>query len=98
MSERNLSKEEVILSLVKKTLTTVVKDTATAPGMIHPLKDQTILMIRDCLGLISEREQELASEQGRAMNQRPRFIDEAPAATEVVVPLSQLQKKPKNPS
>jgi hypothetical protein len=87
MSDQDLSKEEIILSLVKRTLTTVVKDTATAPGMMHPLKDETIGTIRECLRLISEREQELAEVHNRDMSMRPRFKDEPRKQSEVVVPL-----------
>lgn len=95
MSDQEYSKEEIILKAVKKILTEVVKDTATAPGLVHPLKDETIVSIRDCLGLISVREQELAEEAGREMNMRPRFTDEPRAQGEVVVPLESIGK-PKN--
>ena len=81
------SKEEVILIAVKSILTRVVKDTATPPELKHPLQDKTILAIRDCLGLISEREQELAKAAGREMNMRPKFTDEPQMQTEVVIPL-----------
>ncbi len=82
-----LNKEEVILRAVKNILTRVVKDTATPPELKHPLKDDTILAIRDCLGLISGREQELAQEAGREMNMRPKFTDEPEPQGEVVIPL-----------
>ena len=82
-----LNKEEVILRAVKKILTRVVKDTATPPELKHPLTDDTILAIRDCLGLISTREQELAQETGREMNMRPKFTDEPEPQGEVVIPL-----------
>lgn len=95
MSEQELSKEELILRAVKKTLTEVVKDTATEPGLIHPLSEGTIHAIRDCLVLISGREQELAQLAGRSMDARPRFIDEPRVQSEVVVKLdtSGLKKK-----
>jgi hypothetical protein len=90
MTEQALTKEEVILRAMKQILTSVVKDTATPPGMIHPLKDQTISAIRDCLGLISERERELAAAAGRPMDLRPHFTDDPKyrQAQPVVVPLS----------
>lgn len=81
------SKEEVILRAVKKILTRVVKDTATPPELKHPLKDETILAIRDCFGLISAREQELAQLAGKELNMRPRFTDEPKPQGEVVIPL-----------
>ncbi len=76
MNDETLSKEERILRAVKLALTNVIKDTATPPGMAHPLKDKTIDDLRQCLALISAREQELAQAAGRSMNQRPRFTDE----------------------
>ncbi len=86
MSEPELTQEERILRMMKRTLTDVAKDTAPEPGLRHPLSEQTIQEIRECLMLITSREQELAREQGRSMNDRPRFIDEP--KTEVVVPLN----------
>ena len=74
--DTELSKEEQILQMMKKVLTDVAKETYTRPGLKHPLSDSTIMSIRDCLGLITAREVELAQEHGRPMNQRPRFIDE----------------------
>lgn len=85
--QETLNKEEVILRAVKKILTRVVKETATPPELKHPLQDDTILAIRDCFGLISVREQELAAEAGREMNMRPRFTDQPEPQGEVVIPL-----------
>ena len=79
----DLTKEERILHMVKKVLSNVAKDTYTAPGLKHPLSEQTILEIRECLGLVVARESELAQEFGRDKSARPRFIDE-PASSVVV--------------
>ena len=76
MSHQDFAKEEVILAKVRQALTLVIKDTATQPGLKHPLSDDTIISMRDCLGLISEREQELAKLSGKELNMRPHFIDE----------------------
>lgn len=95
MSEAELSKEEQILKMVKRVLTDVAKDTHVKPGLRHPLSDNTILGIRDCLALITAREQELADEAGRENKMRPRFIDEP--QTTVVVPIENLKRgKPDN--
>ncbi len=91
MSEHTQSKEEQILQMMKRVLTDVAKDTHVKPGLKHPLSDQTIMGIRDCLSLITAREQELAKEAGRESNMRPRFIDE-PQKT-VVVPIDKIQKR-----
>ncbi len=85
MNEPELSKEERVLRVMKSVLTSVAKDTATEPGLKHPLSEQTIRDIRNCLVLITDREQELAREHGRDTSARPRFIDEP--QSEVVVPL-----------
>lgn len=77
------SPELRILRLVKKTLTDIAKDTQTPPGMRHPLSEQTILNIRDCLSLIVARETELAEQAGTPSKSRPRFSDE-PSDTVVV--------------
>jgi hypothetical protein len=76
MSHSDLSQEERILRMVKKVLTDIVKDTTTPPGMKHPLSDPTIMGIKDCLAMISARENELQTEAGRTSQARPHFIDE----------------------
>lgn len=91
MSESNLSKEEQILKMVKRVLTDVAKDTYTPAHLKHPLSEATIHSIRDCLALISAREQELAEEAGRPSQMRPRFIDEPQKS--VVVDISGLSSK-----
>ncbi|OOZ39666.1 hypothetical protein BOW53_10655 [Solemya pervernicosa gill symbiont] len=88
MSEQELSKEEQILKSVKGIVTRVIKETATPPGMAHPLSEQTINDMREALLLISLREQELAKAAGRSMDMRPRYTDEPQQGSgEVVVPL-----------
>ena len=91
MSDQKQTQEELILQAVKIALTTVVKETATAPGLKHPLSDETLIGIRDCLGMISHREQELAQEHGRDMSKRPRYVDEV-VNKEVVVSIDSLVK------
>jgi hypothetical protein len=92
MSQSELSHEERILRMVKKVLTDIVKDTTTQPGMKHPLSDHTIEGIRDCLGLISARENELQIAAGRESQSRPHFIDEP--QKNVVVDLKSPAKQP----
>lgn len=95
MSDNDHAKEEQILNAVKRVLTEVIKDTATAPGMKHPLSDNTISGLRDCLMLISQREQELAEMTGRAMDQRPRFKDEPRKQGDVVVSIDSISRNKK---
>ncbi len=70
------SKEQRILRLVKKVLTEVAKDTYTPPELRHPLSENTINGIRECLGLITARESELNTQDGNVSSSKPHFIDE----------------------
>ena len=91
MSDQDQSKEERILAMMRSVLSSVAKDTAPRPGRRHPLSEHTIQGIRECLSLITAREQEL----GRSTSARPRYIDEP--KSEVVVPLdfASTKKTPK---
>lgn len=86
MTEPELTTEERVLHMMKRTLTNIARDTAPGPGLRHPLSEGTIQGIRECLLLITTREQELAKEYGRNLSARPRYVDE-PRDT-VVVPLN----------
>ncbi len=77
-----LTKEQQILIAMRKTLAAVIKDVTPPPGMKHPLSEQTITDVRQCLGLISAREKELAAAQGR-IGERPYYVDE-PQSAQVV--------------
>jgi hypothetical protein len=85
MSEQELSQEERILRIMKRVLTDVAKDTYAKPGFRHPLTDDTIKGMRDCLALITAREHELAEAAGRPQNLRPRFRDETPSSVVVTL-------------
>ena len=71
MSVDEISKEQRILRMVKRVLTDIAKDTMTPPGMKHPLSDNTIQGIRDCLDLITSRETEILAEKGKPSQSRP---------------------------
>ena len=88
-----LSRDEQILRAMRLALTNVVRDTATAPGLKHPLRPETIEDIRQCLMLISARERELAETAGRPGSSRPRYVDESPPREEVVVPVSSVKRR-----
>lgn len=85
MNDESISKEERIIRMMKRVLTDIAKDTHVTPGLKHPLSTSTIQGIRECLTVITSREQELAKAAGRSMNMRPRYIDEP--NKEVVVKL-----------
>ena len=84
MSDPKDTMEERILKAVKMTLANVIKDTATPAGMRHPLSDETIEDLRQCLALISARERELAEAAGRTTASRPRYADEPREGPQVV--------------
>jgi len=88
MSDENENTELRVMSAMKKTLMAVIKDTTSQPGQKHPLSDSTIEDIRQCLGLITSREQTLTGDAG---TRRPKFVDE-PDDT-VVVSLKTPKKK-----
>jgi len=94
MNDKELSREERILRVMRRVLTSIAKDTYTRPGHRHPLSDETVDDIRHCLGLIAARESELNTAAGRDSTARPRFIDEPPSS--VVVPLDIPGKKDKD--
>lgn len=79
----DLEKEQQIMVVMRKVLTTIVRETTPPPGMKHPLSDATIEDVRMCLGLISAREQELMSQQGKESLARPHYVDE-PKTSQVV--------------
>jgi hypothetical protein len=89
------SKEARVLRAVRKALTGIVKDTATAPGMKHPLSNDTIEDIRQCLGLIAAREQELLQEAGIDNKAKPRFTDDPELQNAVVVPIGKPASRKK---
>lgn len=67
MSTEELSKEQRILRMMRKTLGNIVKDVTPLGGRTNPLSAGTIQDIKDCFSLISEREREL----GEALNFDP---------------------------
>ncbi len=83
MNTENLSKEQRILRAMRKVLANIVKDTTTKPGMPHPLSDSTIQDIRECFGVISEREAELVDALGLNRNEKPYYTDQ-PQKTNVI--------------
>ena len=80
MSENN--KEREVLMVMRKVMSSVIREITPEPGMRHPLSEQTIQDVRMCLGLITARERELAEEAGVQM-ERPYFTDE-PSKAKVV--------------
>jgi len=79
------SKEREILMVMRKVLANIIKDTTPASrAMKHPLSEATIQDVRNCLGLISLRERELADQAGVPM-EKPFYADEKSAAEVVSI-------------
>jgi hypothetical protein len=81
-----LSKEQQIMRAMRKTLTSVVRDTAPRDGMASPLSSETVENIRMCLGLVAAREAELAEALGLNRNERPYYADEPPETQAIHFP------------
>ena len=95
MSSDDLTQEQRILTMCKRVLTDIAKDTVTPPGMKHPLSEGTIQGIRDCLQLIASREAEILHDKGTPSQSRPRYADEP--QKNVVVSLTPKKSKNKKP-
>jgi len=91
----SLSTEERILRVMRKVLTRIIKETATPPGEQHPLSAACIKDMRECLFLVSAREQQLVRDDGRSMDQRPRYANDLPAKGTFEVTLDQIKRKGK---
>jgi len=79
------SKEQQILYIMRKVLSSVARDTAPTAGRPTVLHERTVADIRMCLGLITSRERELSEQQGHASEARPHFTDEAKITQNVSV-------------
>jgi hypothetical protein len=96
MKKETLTREERILQMMKRVLTDIAKDTHVTPGLKHPLSESTVQGIRECLTVITSREQELAQTAGRSMNMRPRFIDEPKNKVVVKLDIDAMKRGQKN--
>lgn len=83
MSSEYLSKEHHILVVMRKVLSSIIRDTTPPPGRPHPLNDKTIEDVRQCFSLITAREKEIHEEADKKMSLRPRYADE-PKTSHVV--------------
>ncbi len=84
------AKEREILMVMRKVLTSVIRDITPPPGRPSPLSDRTTEDVRECLKLIALRERELAETEGE-MAGKPYYVDE-----KKVVPLADITKPSKD--
>ncbi len=94
MDESDLTKEKRAMAMMRQVLSAVARDTVPPPGMKHPLNDETIKSIRDCLAYLAARERELGISLGQENNAKPRFVDEP--KTSSVIPLDSITRKNKD--
>ena len=79
------NRERDLLVVMRKVLANIIKDTTPAHrDLKHPLSDNTIEDIRTCLGLISNRERELADIAG-IDKEVPYYADEKKSAEVVSI-------------
>ena len=83
MSTEELSKEQRILRLMRKTLGNIIKDVTPNGQHNSPLSDNTVQDIKDCFSLISARERELAEELSFEP-EKPFYVDGEPPKAKVV--------------
>ncbi len=83
------SKEREILMVMRKVLTSVIRDVTPVPGRPSPLSERTTVDVRDCLKLIALRERELAEAEGE-MASKPYYVDTRPR--QKVVPIADIAK------
>jgi len=87
---KDQNREKDLLIVMRKVLANIIKDTTPAHrDLKHPLSDNTIQDIRTCLGLISDRERELADIAG-IQQEKPYYVDEKPSAD--VVSISKITR------
>jgi hypothetical protein len=86
-------KERDLLVVMRKVLANIIKDTTPEHRSLkHPLSDNTIQDIRTCLGLISNRERELADIAG-IRQEKPYYTDQKQAAE--VISITKISKREK---
>jgi hypothetical protein len=92
MDDKALHDEQRLMRMMRKTLTSIVRDTAPRDGNPSPLTEATVMNIKDCLMVIASRETELARLTGRTLDERPHFSDETP--TSHAIKVGNISKKP----
>lgn len=80
MNFDDLSQEQQIMVVMRKLLTTIVRELTPPPGTPHPLSAHTIEDIRVGLKLIAARERELLEAKGEVKQELPHDVDEPQTA------------------
>ncbi len=82
------SKEQEILMVMRKVLTSIIREITPEAGQPYPLTEDTVHGIRDCLKLLALRERELADAAGKEPEQP--FYKGQPQPSSVSVPISSI--------
>ena len=93
MNIEELSKEQRILRLMRKTLGNIIKDVTPNGQHGSPLSDNTVQDIKDCFSLISARERELGEELSFEP-EKPFYVDGEPPKAKVVNLVKPNKKTP----
>ncbi len=71
-------RERAFLQIMRKTLATIVRETAPGEGRGSPFSEGTIMQIQEAFKLIAARERELADLAGATTTERPYFGGDRP--------------------
>jgi hypothetical protein len=85
------SKEHEILLVMRKVLTSIIKEITPESGQPYPLTEETVYGIRDCLKLLTLRERELADAAGMEV-EKP-FYKGRSQPSSVSLPVSSISGK-----
>jgi len=89
-SDPKPGKEQRTLLVMRKVLSSIIRETTPNPGMQHVLSDSTREDIRLCFGLITAREHELSGESGIEIKEKPRYTDQPKQSS--VISIDALKK------
>ncbi|MCW9046487.1 MAG: segregation and condensation protein A [Gammaproteobacteria bacterium] len=76
--ETDLKKELDVLVVLRKVISSMVREITPDPGMKHPLSDATVEDVRQGFILIAAREREISELLGKPSLHRPMYKDEKP--------------------
>lgn len=92
--DADLKKELDVLVVLRKVLSSVVREITPDPGMRHPLSESTLEDVRHGFLLISAREKEISEALGKPSLHRPVYKGDTPKTN--VVKMHGLKSSKKN--
>ena len=76
--DTDLKKELDILVVLRKVISSMIRDITPEPGMRQPLSDQTMEDVRQGFILIAAREKEISESMGKPSLHRPSYKGDTP--------------------